>query len=151
MYSGSCAPKPFRSSGRSPCSRHICCDQVGSMHLSLNIVDSRRYIVDNDTFYEDVTRMDANVFPEWRTIHDELLHSFEALWSCVQDSLCADAPEGHVPDEMEEEMSLDTKEILSYSWRGLKEARYDLNLWRSIEQTLTSIASYFVLSQLERR
>jgi hypothetical protein len=37
--------------------------------------------------------------------------------------LCADAPEGHVPEEMEEETSVDTKEILSYSWRGLKEAR----------------------------
>jgi hypothetical protein len=69
---------------------------------------------------------DAEQFARWKQIHDELLLSFEALWLCVQDALCADAPEGHVPDDLEEEMSLDTKEILSYSWRGLKEARYGL-------------------------
>jgi hypothetical protein len=54
-----------------------------------------------------------------------VLESFETLWSCVKNTLCADAPEGHVPEDLEEEMSLDTKEILSYSWRALKEARYD--------------------------
>ena len=31
--------------------------------------------------------------------------------------------EGHVPEDMEEEPDLTTKDILSYSWRGLKEAR----------------------------
>ena len=42
--------------------------------------------------------------------------------SVFQSVLCADAPEGHVPEDFDEEASLDTKEILSYSWRGLKEA-----------------------------
>ena len=40
--------------------------------------------------------------------------SIESLWSCIYHVLCADAPEGHVPDEIEDEGSLDTKEILSY-------------------------------------
>lgn len=52
-----------------------------------------------------------------------MIDDIELLWSCVYHILCADAPEGHVPDEIDEEVSLDTKEILSYSWRGLKEAR----------------------------
>jgi hypothetical protein len=52
------------------------------------------------------------------------MNGVESLWICVHQILCADAPEGHVPEEMDEEVSLDTKEILSYSWRGLKEARY---------------------------
>jgi hypothetical protein len=49
--------------------------------------------------------------------------SFESLWSIVYNVLCADAPEGNVPDEIDESASLDTREVLSYSWRGLKEAR----------------------------
>jgi len=52
------------------------------------------------------------------------LESVADFWNSIQHILCADAPEGLVPDEMEEEASLDTKEILSYSWRGVKEARY---------------------------
>lgn len=59
----------------------------------------------------------------WRQVHARILTAFETLWSIVQSVLCADAPEGHVPEDLEEEASLDTKEILSYSWRGLKEAR----------------------------
>jgi hypothetical protein len=63
-------------------------------------------------------------FKAWKQAHDELLNSVAGFWNCVQHILCADAPEGLIPDEMEEEASLDTKEILSYSWRGVKEARY---------------------------
>lgn len=49
--------------------------------------------------------------------------SFESLWEIVYNVLCADAPEGNVPEEIDEAASLDTREVLSYSWRGLKEAR----------------------------
>ncbi|KAF2677884.1 HEAT repeat protein-like protein [Lentithecium fluviatile CBS 122367] len=81
-----------------------------------------RYIVDNDRFYGDLESLGADEFSRWKRTHVELLESFETLWNCVQSTLCADAPEGHIPEDLEEEMSLDTKEILSYSWRGLKEA-----------------------------
>lgn len=60
---------------------------------------------------------------KWKSLHDRIRQSLEQLWICIQNVLCNDAPEGHVPDELEEDTSLDTKEILSYSWRGLKEAR----------------------------
>jgi hypothetical protein len=59
----------------------------------------------------------------WIEAHYELIASFESLWSIVYNVLCADAPEGNVPDEIDESASLDTREVLSYSWRGLKEAR----------------------------
>ncbi len=29
-----------------------------------------------------------------------------------------------MPDEMEDEVSLTTKDVLSYAWRALKESRY---------------------------
>jgi hypothetical protein len=40
----------------------------------------------------------------------------------VKDVLCNDAPEGYIPDEVNDEVNITTKDILSYSWRALKEA-----------------------------
>lgn len=71
-----------------------------------------------------LSKSESGNFGQWKKAHDEILGYVEEFWTCVQHILCADAPEGLVPDEMEEEASLDTKEILSYSWRGVKEARY---------------------------
>lgn len=45
----------------------------------------------------------------------------------MHDVLCNDAPEGYIPDEMDEEISINTKDILSYCWRALKEARCVMN------------------------
>lgn len=82
-----------------------------------------RYIVDHDSFYNTLSTADSEVFGRWSNAHGEILDNIEIFWDCIQHILCTDAPEGHVPDEIDEEASLDTKEILSYSWRGLKEAR----------------------------
>ncbi|KAL1796750.1 hypothetical protein ACET3X_005290 [Alternaria dauci] len=81
-----------------------------------------RYVVDQPDFYSVISNLPPDVFTIWKRSHSEIVASIESLWSCVYNVLCADAPEGHVPDELEDESSLDTKEILSYSWRGLKEA-----------------------------
>lgn len=45
------------------------------------------------------------------------------VWSCVESVLCNDAPEGHMPEDLEEVEDIGTKDILSYSWRAMKEAR----------------------------
>jgi hypothetical protein len=68
-------------------------------------------------------KLDTGSFNELKTIHNQLLDDCITTWNIVENVLSADAPEGHVPEDMDEEISLDTKEILSYSWRGLKEAR----------------------------
>lgn len=47
---------------------------------------------------------------------------FEALWKCVHDALCDDTTEGIAAEELEEE-DIGTKDVLSYSWRALKESR----------------------------
>jgi hypothetical protein len=47
---------------------------------------------------------------------------FEALWKCVHDALCNDTTEGTAAEELEEE-DIGTKDVLSYSWRALKESR----------------------------
>lgn len=82
-----------------------------------------RYVVDQPDFYALLSSMSPEAFSKWKYLHSDIVESIESLWNCVYHVLCADAPEGHVPDELEDEGSLDTKEILSYSWRGLKEAR----------------------------
>ncbi|KAH9867871.1 hypothetical protein IAQ61_007175 [Plenodomus lingam] len=80
------------------------------------------YIVDQPGFYENISSEPQQSIVQWVKSHCAIVNNVESLWLCVHHVLCADAPEGHVPDEIEEEASLDTKEILSYSWRGLKEA-----------------------------
>jgi hypothetical protein len=82
-----------------------------------------RYVVDQPDFYALVSAAPQETFVRWKQVHGDIVTGIESLWSCVYPVLCADAPEGHVLDELEDEASLDTKEILSYSWRGLKEAR----------------------------
>jgi hypothetical protein len=90
-------------------------------------LDSRltqhRYIVDQDGFYPSIANEAADARRNWVEAHNELITSFESLWSIVYNVLCADAPEGNVPDEVDEAANMDTREVLSYSWRGLKEAR----------------------------
>jgi hypothetical protein len=96
---------------------------VSSGHgLGFQLIQSR-YIVDQDDFYPSVANEVADARRNWVEAHHELITSFESLWSIVYNVLCADAPEGNVPDELDEAASMDTREVLSYSWRGLKEAR----------------------------
>ena len=50
-----------------------------------------------------------------RILHD--------VWTSVHDVLCNDAPEGYVPEDMEDANFVSTKDILSFCWRALREAR----------------------------
>ncbi len=46
------------------------------------------------------------------------------IWMTVQHVLCDDSPEGHLPEELEDVEGLDTKDLLSYSFRAVHESRY---------------------------
>jgi len=48
----------------------------------------------------------------------------EEAWTIVRHVLCDDSPEGHLPEEMEDIEGLDTKDLLSYSFRAIHESRY---------------------------
>lgn len=54
--------------------------------------------------------------------YTRLFDIFEGLWMCVHDTLCNDTTEGTAAEELEEE-DIGTKDVLSYSWRALKESR----------------------------
>lgn len=51
------------------------------------------------------------------------------IWEAVSYVLCDDSPEGHLPEELEEIEGLDTKGLLSYSFRAIHESS---NLMRTI-------------------
>ncbi|KAH7162646.1 putative death-receptor fusion protein-domain-containing protein [Dactylonectria estremocensis] len=53
----------------------------------------------------------------------------ERVWAAVRGILCDDSPEGHLPRDLEEVDGLDTKDILSYSFRAVHEAS---NLMRAL-------------------
>jgi len=55
-------------------------------------------------------------------LHARIERVLQHVWTVVQPTLCDDAPEGHVPDEMDDVPDISTKDILSYCWRALKEA-----------------------------
>lgn len=58
-----------------------------------------------------------------QVLQDRLMICSERVWAAVRDILCDDSPEGHLPEDLEEVDGLDTKDILSYSFRAVHEAR----------------------------
>ena len=57
-------------------------------------------------------------------MHDRLVHCCLTIWDIVKDVICYDSPEGHIVLEAEEDESeVNVRDVLSYSWRALKETR----------------------------
>ncbi|KAE9992852.1 hypothetical protein EG327_007479 [Venturia inaequalis] len=84
---------------------------------------SLRYIIDMPIVYASLERSDGEWKARWTNIHSVLVLALQRVWTCVRNILCNDAPEGHVPDDTTvEDENMTTKDILSYSWRALKEA-----------------------------
>ncbi|KAF2497326.1 hypothetical protein BU16DRAFT_505602 [Lophium mytilinum] len=86
------------------------------------VLASIRFIVERVDFYSMLEAGSRECLDSWRNLHSRLYMSLHDVWNCVQDILCNDAPEGHVPDDVEADSHITTKDILSYSWRALKEA-----------------------------
>lgn len=45
------------------------------------------------------------------------------VWHLVRELLCNDAPDEMVAEDMDDETSITTKDVLSYAWRALRESR----------------------------
>lgn len=58
-----------------------------------------------------------------RSLQDRLATCCERAWTAVRAILCDDSPEGHLPQDLEEVDGLDTKDVLSFSFRATHEAR----------------------------
>ncbi|KAM0716200.1 hypothetical protein Q7P37_007645 [Cladosporium fusiforme] len=55
-------------------------------------------------------------------LYERVEKLLQHVWTVVKPTLCDDAPEGHMPDEMDDVPDISSKDILSYCWRALKEA-----------------------------
>ncbi|KAI1777873.1 putative death-receptor fusion protein-domain-containing protein [Hypoxylon cercidicola] len=62
-------------------------------------------------------------------LQDRAIACCSRIWQTVRHVLCDDSPEGHLPEELEEVDGLDTKDLLSYSFRAIHESS---NLMRII-------------------
>lgn len=62
-------------------------------------------------------------------IQERLVTCCERVWASVQQILCDDSPEGHLPDDLDDVEGLDTKDLLSYCFRAAEESS---NLMRII-------------------
>ncbi|KAI1312154.1 putative death-receptor fusion protein-domain-containing protein [Xylaria venustula] len=62
---------------------------------------------------------------------DRVVSCCQRVWRAVRHILCDDSPEGHLPEELQQVEGLDTKDLLSYSFRAIHESS---NLMRTVAQ-----------------
>ena len=60
----------------------------------------------------------------WDSLQFRMLESCKRIWNAVRDVLCNNSPEGHLPQDIDEVDVIDTKDVLSYSFRAIHESRY---------------------------
>lgn len=71
--------------------------------------------VSNTDSPKDVRFLLDDFFPRIRTV-------IETLWTTVNGLLCNDAPEGFMPEDMDDDAGFTTKDVMSYAWRAIKES-----------------------------
>ncbi|KAJ8058763.1 hypothetical protein OCU04_011752 [Sclerotinia nivalis] len=71
----------------------------------------------------------ARIRKEWEVLQSRIIASCSSIWDAVKDILCNDSPEGHIPEDVDDIESIDTKDVLSYSFRAIHESS---NLMRTV-------------------
>ncbi|OJJ31583.1 hypothetical protein ASPWEDRAFT_697288 [Aspergillus wentii DTO 134E9] len=84
-------------------------------------ISALRYIVSMSDFYSLISEPKNTAYIEWKTVHSRITSLCDKIWDGVKPVLCIDSPEGHT-DEPVEDLNVGPKDILSYSWRALREA-----------------------------
>lgn len=56
-------------------------------------------------------------------LQDRISACCSRVWKAVRDILCNDSPEGYLPEDLDEIHEVDTKHVLSYSFRAIHESR----------------------------
>jgi hypothetical protein len=65
----------------------------------------------------------ARAWEKWIDFMQCVVRSSSGAWEAVNGILCNDSPEGHLPEEIDEMEAIDTKDVLSYSFRAVHESR----------------------------
>lgn len=77
-------------------------------------------------FYSLVCDQSGTSYDAWQSVHNRIASICDRIWLEVKPVLCIDSPEGHT-DEPIEDSGVGPKDILSYSWRALRESRFVLH------------------------
>lgn len=85
----------------------------------------RSYIWGEIDFLRDDSGDDefARIRKEWESLQTRIVASCSSIWGAVKNILCNDSPEGHIPEDVDDVESIDTKDMLSYSFRAIHESR----------------------------
>lgn len=86
-------------------------------------VSGLRYIILTPSFFSLISEQSDAHYTEWEPVHSRIVSISDRIWNEVKPVLCVDSPEGHT-DEPTEDLMVGPKDILSYSWRALRESRY---------------------------
>lgn len=70
----------------------------------------------------------SRAWEKWIDFTQRMVRSSSGIWKAVSGILCNDSPEGHLLDDIDESEALDSKDILSYSFRAIHESRYVIHL-----------------------
>ncbi|KAE8415009.1 putative death-receptor fusion protein-domain-containing protein [Aspergillus pseudocaelatus] len=83
-------------------------------------VSALRYIVLTPDFHVLISNAQTG-YEAWRAVHSRIVAVCDKIWVEVKPVLCIDSPEGHT-DEPIDDLAVGPKDILSYSWRALRES-----------------------------
>lgn len=101
---------------------------VAPIHSDFSTIS---YIWEEIDFSQDDSKDEgtAKIRKEWEDLQSRIVTSCHNIWQAVKDILCNDSPEGHIPEEVDDVESIDTKDVLSYSFRAIHESS---NLMRTV-------------------
>ncbi|KAI6785747.1 uncharacterized protein J7T54_006086 [Emericellopsis cladophorae] len=89
------------------------------------------------------TTFDPKELEAVKSLQSQAVQCCSRIWQAVRSILCDDSPEGYLPEEMEALEGLDTKDVLSYSFRAVHEAS---NLLKTIILTTKNHANSQLIS-----
>jgi hypothetical protein len=73
--------------------------------------------------YSQANSEEVDIRIQLNDLQIRIVASCSRIWKAVRDVLCNDSPEGHLPQDLDEASDIDTKDILSYSFRAIHESR----------------------------
>ncbi|KAK2626029.1 hypothetical protein QTJ16_004291 [Diplocarpon rosae] len=66
--------------------------------------------------------VDLNNSEQLGTLQQRMANCCSRIWDAVKSILCNDSPEGYLPQDLDEVSDVDTKDVLSYSFRAVHES-----------------------------
>ena len=82
-----------------------------------------RHIVSHPEYFARLDKSTENASDRWINFTERIHLICGDVWEVVRHTLCFDAPEGHEMDEEADDVDINTKDVLSFCWRALKESR----------------------------